>query len=323
MNDQQQSRADALTAAAVMKEARERVYRDSDDDATGNVIWFAEWICDRLAASPVEQPAAAPTPCVHPDDPKACYRVRCQLGGKCVDDDMSPRQPAAAPIDGTRERIAKALHYPDCWDTAAYPTLDTAVLESLNSFLCSECMASLPAAAPIDEPSELEQVIACLGDDAATLRHADEYVEMADNMEAAARLLAAAVAEDLAADEMCNRWPWERVPAPSPADARVGLTYQQVVALAAKHQFDMTSFDYVDSNSLVDLVNDALRSIGQPEPRAEVTDKLIATAGLLAAAVIEYPEFDGDTEHDEPRPLRKIAEDVLAAIDAARTGASS
>jgi hypothetical protein len=49
------SRADALTADAVMKEARERVYRDSDDDATGNVIWFAEWICDRLAAPPVEQ----------------------------------------------------------------------------------------------------------------------------------------------------------------------------------------------------------------------------------------------------------------------------
>ena len=45
-------RADALTADAVMKEARERVYRDSDDDATGNVIWFAEWICDRLAAAP-------------------------------------------------------------------------------------------------------------------------------------------------------------------------------------------------------------------------------------------------------------------------------
>ncbi|MDN7894577.1 hypothetical protein QZM93_38945, partial [Burkholderia cepacia] len=43
------------------------------------------------------------------------------------------------------------------------------------------------AAAPADEPSELEQVVACLGDDAATLRHSDEYVEMADNMEAAAR----------------------------------------------------------------------------------------------------------------------------------------
>ncbi len=43
--------------------------------------------------------ADALTPCVHADDPKSCYRVRCQLGGKCVDDDMSSRQPAAAPID--------------------------------------------------------------------------------------------------------------------------------------------------------------------------------------------------------------------------------
>jgi hypothetical protein len=29
--------------------------------------------------------------CAHRDEPKACYRVRCQLGNKCADDDMSPR----------------------------------------------------------------------------------------------------------------------------------------------------------------------------------------------------------------------------------------
>ncbi|WP_369064750.1 PDDEXK family nuclease [Burkholderia gladioli] len=40
-----------------------------------------------------------------------------------------------------------------------------------------------------DEPSEIEQVIACLGDDAAKLREANPDDEMADNMEAAARLL--------------------------------------------------------------------------------------------------------------------------------------
>ncbi|MDN7988975.1 hypothetical protein QZM97_02680 [Burkholderia orbicola] len=49
--------------------------------------------------------ADALTPCVHADDPKACYRVRCQLGGKCVDDDMSPRQPAAAPIHPDDEAV--------------------------------------------------------------------------------------------------------------------------------------------------------------------------------------------------------------------------
>lgn len=60
----------------------------------------------------------------------------------------------------------------------------------------------------------------------------------------------------------------------SRADA---LTYQEVEALAEKHGFAISAFDYTDSNSLVDLVNDALRSMGQPEPRAEVTDCGCAT----------------------------------------------
>ena len=41
------------------------------------------------------------------------------------------------------------------------------------------------------ELTECEQVLACLGDDAAKLRDDDQYVEMAENMEAASRLLAA------------------------------------------------------------------------------------------------------------------------------------
>jgi hypothetical protein len=32
-----------------------------------------------------------PEPCIHISDPKGCYRVRCQLGNKCVDDNMSLR----------------------------------------------------------------------------------------------------------------------------------------------------------------------------------------------------------------------------------------
>ena len=32
-----------------------------------------------------------PEPCVHAKNPKGCYRVRCQLGNKCVDDDMAFR----------------------------------------------------------------------------------------------------------------------------------------------------------------------------------------------------------------------------------------
>jgi hypothetical protein len=44
--------------------------------------------------------------CVHADDPKACYRVRCQLGNKCVDDDMSFRKSHAAGASNERADAA-------------------------------------------------------------------------------------------------------------------------------------------------------------------------------------------------------------------------
>ncbi|MDI9680433.1 DUF551 domain-containing protein [Burkholderia cenocepacia] len=77
--------------------------------------------------------------------------IECSRG--CGTGACKIEQPAAAPIDGTRERIAKALHYPGCWDTAAYPTLDAAMLESLNSFLCSACVDNLSAPAPAPAPA--------------------------------------------------------------------------------------------------------------------------------------------------------------------------
>ncbi|MCA8195432.1 hypothetical protein [Burkholderia vietnamiensis] len=90
------SRADALTDEQIAKAL---------------AVWFApdagsfesRMRAAILAASPVEQHEAAP--CVHADDPKSCYRVRCQLGNKCVDDDMSPRQVApSAPLESTGNR---------------------------------------------------------------------------------------------------------------------------------------------------------------------------------------------------------------------------
>jgi hypothetical protein len=51
---------------------------------------------DSHAADASHQKAEATTTrsadaaCAHRDEPKACYRVRCQLGDKCADDDMSP-----------------------------------------------------------------------------------------------------------------------------------------------------------------------------------------------------------------------------------------
>lgn len=106
------------------------------------------------------------------------------------------------------------------------------ILPKLTNFAAPQPSADA-AAAPADEPSELEQVITCLGDDAATLRHADQYTEMADNMEAAARLLescSAILAEDRDADGMCNRWPWQRE-ASQPAAA----AGQEAVAWVRKH----------------------------------------------------------------------------------------
>jgi hypothetical protein len=42
-------------------------------------------------------------------------------------------------MNDVMERIATALHYPEHWDTAAYPTLETVILEAVSDFACSEC----------------------------------------------------------------------------------------------------------------------------------------------------------------------------------------
>jgi hypothetical protein len=39
------------------------------------------------------------------------------------------------------DRIAELLHYPQCWDTAAYPTLADAMIEVAGAAGCSECKA--------------------------------------------------------------------------------------------------------------------------------------------------------------------------------------
>jgi hypothetical protein len=50
-------------------------------------------------------------PCMHVDNPKGCYRVRCQLGNKCADDEMSIRAKAApAPIESPDGKINEPHH---------------------------------------------------------------------------------------------------------------------------------------------------------------------------------------------------------------------
>lgn len=51
-------------------------------------------------------------------------------------------------------RIAELLHYPRCWDTAAYPTVFDAMIETAGAAGCSVCMQARIA--------ELERVQAAL-----------------------------------------------------------------------------------------------------------------------------------------------------------------
>ncbi|MDN7495037.1 hypothetical protein QZM89_07550 [Burkholderia gladioli] len=66
---------------------------------------------------------------------------------------------------------------------------DQAVYDAIAQNYQSGLMATAGERAAQSEPSEIEQVIACLGDDAAKLREANPDDEMADNMDAAARML--------------------------------------------------------------------------------------------------------------------------------------
>jgi hypothetical protein len=62
-----------------------------------------------------------------------------------------PFQPAQSANDDVRERIARALHYPACWDTAVYPTLESAAWEAIAcaKLGCSTCETA-PSAVVLD-----------------------------------------------------------------------------------------------------------------------------------------------------------------------------
>lgn len=53
--------------------------------------------------------------------------------------------------------LAEIFHYPECWDTAAYPTLQSSIDAVVHAFKCQECVAPQPAQAgwmPIENPPE-------------------------------------------------------------------------------------------------------------------------------------------------------------------------
>ncbi len=61
--------------------------------------------------------------------------------------------PASEPVaQAAAQDMAKSIHYPECWDTAAYPTLDYALMEVCGATGCS---VHAPAAAPaVEVPPE-------------------------------------------------------------------------------------------------------------------------------------------------------------------------
>ncbi|MDN7724883.1 hypothetical protein [Burkholderia gladioli] len=113
--------------------------------------------------------------------------------------DAAPAAPAADPLRRRVERLLVELHAEgrmsegQCAKMLDIPRIDW---RELAEFLAPDAQAVAADWSPEDEPSEIEQVIACLGDDAAQLRDANPDDEMADNMESAARLLAERAAFD-------------------------------------------------------------------------------------------------------------------------------
>ena len=55
----------------------------------------------------------------------------------------------AQPEPDWRKKIAIALHYPECWDTACYDTLESAIYETVCWSGCSTCNAAQPEPEPV------------------------------------------------------------------------------------------------------------------------------------------------------------------------------
>ncbi|MDH1765117.1 hypothetical protein N5D37_05265 [Comamonas aquatica] len=83
-----------------------------------------------LAAAPAHPAEGVPAQCPNINEPRGCWRVACQLGGKCREPERSATQPAAQGMDAEiqqaveaeRERICAAIKAEDdhCVDQGDY-----------------------------------------------------------------------------------------------------------------------------------------------------------------------------------------------------------
>ena len=54
------------------------------------------------------------------------------------------------------DSVAIAIHYPDCWDTACYPTLESALSEMYAWFECSNDDCERPTSPAAEKHTESE-----------------------------------------------------------------------------------------------------------------------------------------------------------------------
>ncbi|WP_157648772.1 hypothetical protein [Burkholderia ubonensis] len=204
-------------------------------------------VLSAIAASPVEQPAAALA-----DERATWSNAR---------DSLAVAMSGFAGRSGNRDFNAAI----GVLDAITEPGLPLAWLRTARAASANETGAE-----GADEPTEIEQVIGCLGDDAYVLRCFDKFVEMADNMDAAARLLSARspamTAEGVAVYQYRTRpnwrdqWSeWEECTAAAAAD------YVRVPLLHEWHY--------------------EVRALGviAPQPPAQATTRMLLTADQRAA----------------------------------------
>lgn len=89
--------------------------------------------CGSEGARAFPKPEPEQEPCVHAKTPKGCYRVRCQLGNKCVDDDMSfraapPQRTWVGLTDEDVSEIVRGTH-----NTGSFVRAITAKLKEKNT----------------------------------------------------------------------------------------------------------------------------------------------------------------------------------------------
>ncbi|WP_179254799.1 hypothetical protein [Burkholderia sp. AU15512] len=94
-------------------------------------------------------------------------------------------------------KLAQAIHYPECWDTVAYPTVESALREVYVAFRCQQCEQPEPCAEVTELRAEIERLNAIIN-----TPHADDFLK----------------AVSIEAEHQRQRWSSEHDAGKTPAD---------------------------------------------------------------------------------------------------------